>query len=246
MNNIGYTRVSTDGQPTDGVSLDAQQRQVHRDALSSAVTPTAPSTTVAIKKKRGHGGGGHSTITTKPKCGAITRGTDMRTGKVADGHPCLRVAGHGTDHLGSGRCKFHAGISGRITHGLYSKVIPVVRRESYQAALTAEDPKSMHEHIALLDGVILPGALKRGESAPTHEGQPDPLMVQMQAIDIKSKVLKRLADTEQSRKIAFTQAELSMLIMQIVTIIAEYVDAKTLQKIAARIGTSPVVVKEAS
>ena len=41
---------------------------------------------------------------------------------------------------------------------------------------------------------------------------------------------------EQSQKIAFTQAELQMLCLQIVTVVAAFVDAQTLRKIAARIG----------
>jgi hypothetical protein len=173
--------------------------------------------------------------TTKPKCGAITRGTDVTNGTGGDGHPCRRVAGHGTDHLGSGRCKYHAGSTPR-KHGLYSKVVPLTMKQSYQAALTSGDPKSMLEHIALIDSVILPGALKRGEKAPKHAGETDPLMLQMMAIDTKSKVLKRMHDLEDSQKIKFTEAELKMLVMEIVSIIAEFVNADTLRKITARFG----------
>jgi len=60
----------------------------------------------------------------------------------------------------------------------------------------------------------------------------------MQAIETKSKIVKRQSDMEQSKKIAFTQAELRMLVLQVVTIVAEYVDAPTLKKISMRIGTS--------
>jgi hypothetical protein len=191
--------------------------------------------------ERGKGRGGPR-FTTKPKCGGQTRGNDPITGGPGDKHPCRRVAGHGTDHLGTGRCMYHGGCS-PTKHGLYSKVVKAKRQVSYQAALAAEDPKSMLEHIALIDGVILPGALERGEKAPIHPGQPDPLQVQLQAIDIRSKVVKWMNDMEQSKKISFTKSELKLLVMQLVTIVAEYVDAQTLRKISARIGagTLPAV-----
>jgi len=41
---------------------------------------------------------------------------------------------------------------------------------------------------------------------------------------------------EDGEKIKFTKAELKMLVMQVVAIVAEFVDAQTLRKIAARIG----------
>jgi len=174
-----------------------------------------------------HGPGGNSTYSTKPKCGAKTR--------AGGGHPCRRMAGHGTNHLGQGKCKYHGGCS-PIKHGLYSTVVPVAWRASFQAALEAPDPKSMLDHIALIDGVILPGALNRGEKAPTHAGEIDPLRLQLQAIDVKSKIVKRLADTEQNRKIAFTPDELRRLIVGLVAVVAEFVDADTLRKISTRIG----------
>ena len=178
-----------------------------------------------IKPRRGPGG--NSTFSTKPKCGAKTR--------AGGGHPCGRMAGHGTNHLGQGKCKYHGG-SSPIKHGLYSTVVPVAQRTSYQAALAALDPKSLLEYIALIDGVILPGALKRGEKTPKHAGETDPLMVQMKAVEAKSKLVYRLHKMEDAQKIKFTESELKMLVTEIVTIIAEFVDAVTLPKIANRFG----------
>jgi len=146
------------------------------------------------------------------------------------------MAGHGTNHLGQGKCKYHGGCS-PIKHGLYSTVVPLVWRARFQAALEAPDPKSLLEHIALIDGVILPGALKRGEKAPKHAGETDPLMVQMMAIETKSKILKRMSDIEDRSKIKMTEKEMSLFVSEIVSIVAEYVDAVTLRKIADRFGT---------
>ena len=127
-----------------------------------------------------HGPGGNSTCSTKPKCGAKTR--------ACGGHPCRRIAGHGTNHLSTGRCKYHGGCS-PITHGSYSTVVAAKRRASYEAALAATDPQSMLEHLALLNGMIIPAALERGEGAPSGPGHTDPLDLQLKAIDIKSKVV---------------------------------------------------------
>lgn len=143
--------------------------------------------------------------------------------------------GEGTNHLGQGRCKFHGGAS-PIKHGLYSKIVPQEYKESYQAALASADPKSMLEYIALLDGVILPGALERGTKAPRHAGETDPLMLQMMAIDTKSKLVHRLHKMEDAQKIRFTEVELELFVVEIITIIAEFVDASTLRKITARFG----------
>jgi hypothetical protein len=41
-------------------------------------------------------------MVSKKTCGAVTKGS---------GAKCKLPAGHGTPHLGSGRCKFHGGLS---------------------------------------------------------------------------------------------------------------------------------------
>ena len=185
------------------------------------------------KKPKGQHGG--KRISTKPRCGAKTRSRDANG--VRKGTPCQREAGMGTDHLGTGRCKFHGGCTHRKAGGLYSRVIPVKRKASYQEALESGMAlKDMTEHLALLDGVILPGALERGEAKPTQPGESDPLMVQLATIDVKSKILKRQSDIEQSRKIAFTEQELRALVGQMVAVVAEFVSHDVLKKIAMRLG----------
>jgi hypothetical protein len=49
-------------------------------------------------------------------CGAKTRNP------MAQGPFCRQPAGKNTDHLGTGRCWLHGGISGSLTHGRYSQV----------------------------------------------------------------------------------------------------------------------------
>ena len=50
-------------------------------------------------------------LSTKPKGGGKTR--------AGGRHPCGRIAGHGTNHLGMERCKHHGGAT-LIKHGFYS------------------------------------------------------------------------------------------------------------------------------
>ena len=64
-------------------------------------------------------------------------------GKPSRMHYCKRRAGHGTDHLGQGRCKWHGGAT-VIKHGLRSRYF--VRSEKM-----AERIKRMEEDPTLLD-----------------------------------------------------------------------------------------------
>lgn len=52
---------------------------------------------------------------------------------------CSRVAGHATDHKGTGRCKYHAGRATKpATHGRYSRVGKQRLQQTYERY--AEDP----------------------------------------------------------------------------------------------------------
>jgi len=94
----------------------------------------------------------------------------------------------------------------------------------------------MLEHIAVIDGFVLHAAIARGTKRPNIPGVPDPLETQLLAIDTKSRILKRMADIEDRDKIKMTEKELSTFVLEIVSIVAEYVDPLTLRKIADRFG----------
>src|SRR6185436_9879546 len=100
------------------------------------------------------------------------------------------------------------------------------------AALEAPDPKAMLEHIAVIDGFVLPAAIARGTQRPNIPGVPDPLETLLMAIDTKSKILKRMADIEDRGKNKMTKKEMAQFVGEIVGIVSEYVDAATLRKIA--------------
>lgn len=179
-------------------------------------------------------------------CGGIIRGkgTDKK-GNPLTKRPCRRMAGHGTDHPGVGRCKYHGGCVPR-KHGLYSSVMPEEFRAGYEASLEDPNYKSMREHLSVLDHFILPAAIARGVRRPGTPGVPDPLDTQMQAIDIKSKVLKRMADIEDRGKIKMTEKELAQFVLEIVKVVSEYVDAPTLRKIADRFGVRAMAARPIS
>lgn len=82
-------------------------------------------------------------------CGAKTRA----------GTPCQQVAGWGTNHVGSGRCKLHGGKSLRgimatdQRAGLkYSKYMPSRLLDRYQDAISDPDILELKHEIALTDG----------------------------------------------------------------------------------------------
>jgi hypothetical protein len=184
---------------------------------------------------------GGARVTTKPLCGNLTRGKGTnKDGSPRLKLPCKRIAGHGTTHLGTGKCKYHGG-SNPIKHGLFSKYVPTAKRENYLAVRETADLKSIQDHLALLDGVIIPGALKRGTKLPRRAGDPDPLMVQLAAIETKSRLLKRAYEMDEGAKIKFTEAGLELLVIEIISIIAEFVSTDVLRKITARFGARAVL-----
>lgn len=76
--------------------------------------------------------------------------------KDGSGH-CTNVAGWGTDHVGTGRCKLHGGASlaGRehpgYKHGRRSMTLPRRMLSDFQDALTDETLLSLRGDIALVD-----------------------------------------------------------------------------------------------
>lgn len=79
-------------------------------------------------------------------------------------HLCTLAAGHGTNHLGYGRCKFHGGcstgprteegkarsIKNNIIHGLYAKTLQPEEREVYESLVAGDECTSLEHEINLL------------------------------------------------------------------------------------------------
>lgn len=84
----------------------------------------------------------HPVLAATDKCNArITRG---------EGY-CKNQAGYGTNHLGSGRCKFHGGSSdgAPIITGQYSKKLKSSVREEYEALINDPNVVELKSELAL-------------------------------------------------------------------------------------------------
>lgn len=92
------------------------------------------------------------------KCGAHAK---------QSGRPCRQPAGFGTNHLGTGRCKFHGGCAGApagntnaVVTGQYEKLLrealPEDERDAFDSALSEVDKKAkLQKQIALTETRIL-------------------------------------------------------------------------------------------
>lgn len=103
-----------------------------------------PSDQIPAKQPKGQHGGKRES--NKPKCGQISKST---------GKPCPRVAGWGTKHKGSGRCRTHGG-NAPIKHGLYSKAISEQRQAIINEllALPPEQLFTLHREFAFVKACI--------------------------------------------------------------------------------------------
>ena len=81
---------------------------------------------------------GRTTHGSRPMCAALARQT---------GKPCGKVAGYGTDHLGSGNCKFHGGRN-VIKHGRYSTMKREALRELIAQHEADPDPLNIFPELA--------------------------------------------------------------------------------------------------
>ena len=68
-------------------------------------------------------------------------------------HYCRRRAGHGTPHLGSGRCKYHGG-NAVVKHGLQSRYAKVSIAELVQQHLADPDPLNLLPELATLRALL--------------------------------------------------------------------------------------------
>ena len=69
---------------------------------------------------------------------------------------CKHPAGHGTEHLGEGRCRLHGGVAGRPPiHGLYSRRMGLNLREQLEEITTDPQFATMYEEYAQLKMVLM-------------------------------------------------------------------------------------------
>lgn len=80
-----------------------------------------------------------------PRCGAETRG---------DGGPCKQPGGAGTEHYGSGRCRYHGGKNGtKLKHGRYSGLLTEELTDLVSHFEADDDILNTESDIALLRSI---------------------------------------------------------------------------------------------
>lgn len=148
-------------------------------------------------KKENRGG---KRISYKPICGATSKST---------GKACPRVAGWGTDHKGTGKCRNHGGCT-PSKHGLYSTVIPAEYREKYEELRQAPNMNSLMDELAYLRIVLMRLEAKHGSkmSVALGEIEVEPLQIIADTIEQISRVVKRKNDMEEGTKITFSLSDL--------------------------------------
>lgn len=155
-------------------------------------------------------------------CGAKTR----------QGTPCQLLAGWGTDHVGTGRCKLHGGNGGaKPQHGRYS----IVKRQSLQAKIDqfANDPQAgdLRGELALMRALLQDYLDRFPDGVPLAGEDIRQLFDMMEAIGrLVERIAKILAAT------ALTQAELQLIQVALLDALDEFIpDPDAQRRFVARV-----------
>lgn len=170
--------------------------------------------------------------------------TDEFIGTI--GTRCTMMAGFGTEHVGTGRCKLHGGASignrvlGNIKHGLTSKYLRKVVEDKVSTYLSDPAPLDLSKEIALsraLFEMLVDWVLDQGDIELFIERIPGLLSL----IDNTGRLVDRAAMIE--KRYAMTAAQVLYVQSVFVDILNNYIlDPTTREQIAAelakRLGTS--------
>lgn len=149
-------------------------------------------------------------------CGARAR--------TAGGRPCQRPAGWGTDHPGSGRCKFHGGLSTGPKNGpgLYRTKLTPELQVIYDKFLTDPNLKRLDEEVALVKALIV--------QAIDNKYQPGELT---ELVERLSRVVKRKEEIEEGLKLHIHVDQINFVVNQVVQVIERHVNDPTLRSAIA-------------
>ena len=107
------------------------------------------------------------------------------------GEPCQNRAGKGTDHLGTGACKFHGG-NAKTTHGRFSKVKRQKLAELIDQYMHDPDPLDVLPEVATLRALI----------ADKLESEDAPKAAEIAyLLEALSKAVKRVRDADSTNHI---------------------------------------------
>lgn len=163
--------------------------------------------------------GGKKAASTQPvgANGKLLCGARART---AGGRPCRRPAGWGTDHPGSGRCKFHGGLSTGPKNGpgLYRTKLTPELQAIYDKFLTDPNLKRLDEEVALVKSLIV--------QAMENKYQPGEIT---ELVERLSRVVKRKVEIEEGLKLHVHVDQINFVVNQVVQVIERHVSDPALR-----------------
>jgi hypothetical protein len=154
---------------------------------------------------------------------------------------CRNLAGYATDHLGTGRCKFHGGLAGRpITRGLYSKQLKSNLQDEYEKLINDPLLVDLYAEFAVIKTFIskLIGDIQKElnlENDPErstidfwttmdsqgNEQESVKAKTLLKYLELTSKIFTRINDAETKGKNALNIKQVRMFINLIANILNE-------------------------
>lgn len=143
-------------------------------------------------------------------CGAINQ----------SGFPCGNKAGHGTNHIGVGRCKFHGGEQQTLKsitkkEGLAAAINFPGIQEEFDRLQKNEDVFNLRDHIHLIEAIALT-VIKNAKTV-------DDLPMVAKLVRDAAKTVKELDEIEHGRRLVIELPELRIFLDQIKTIIFRHI-----------------------
>lgn len=143
---------------------------------------------------------------------------DHCNGRKRDGSGyCGQTAGWGTDHPGTGRCKWHGGASTGPKNGpgIYRTKMGPEYQQIYDRFREDDDLQSLDDEVALVKTLVYE-AIERG-----GEGRPESVTGLVERL---SRILKRKVEMEEGLNYYIHIEGLNVVVNQVVQIIERHVD----------------------
>lgn len=159
-------------------------------------------------------GGGTYTVDGEPIC--LER---LRDGS---GSHCSLKAGMGTDHPGTGRCKYHGGCAGHpIEHGRYAKVARNRLHHSYIDYIEDPDLMNLTPELVILRSLLDEAIMRFEEHGTTSE-----IKLCASLVDSITKLVDKI-DTIQSRHV-LTVSSIRYLMLRAMDVAGRFIDVEQL------------------